>query len=641
MKTTLSCALVLAAGLVGPVLGGSLPDWASLVSIESGKDAFPEAQIVELYRSVKIKVESSGSREITERALAHVREGDGSGYGTRSFTEAHGVKLKSFHAWHRTRGGKLKEISEPVVSQILSGELYNDARGMILIIPAIGPGSLVAHELSYKDELKGPAIDWFRAPEGIPVVLWEVHLELPKRWSAEAFWEDTEGIHPLEPDSEGERSMKWVREHVAPLKADSDPSIPQLFTPTFRIRWAAPGEDGAAMETWEDVCDWYRGFARDVFTDAGDLKGLAREITRGAEGFEDLAAGAARHVQSAIHYIQIYRKDGGWRPHEPKMVEANRYGDCKDMSYLLIALLNSVGVETLPVFTNASILDPIRPKFPSPQFNHCIVAVAKPETPGKETEDFLFFDPTAKWVPWGRLPARLGGKWALVAGREAGALLIRLPEDDASQNRWRDDVEVTIRADRSTLAFVRGTLVGHPAFMYRGWVNDESQNTLGDIWQRRLLERFPGARLTDFEMTRLLELSDTLRYSYTAEYPKVGQSGGSLVFIPLCLTPSRHSVREVLEGDEIVFSYPFVEESSIAIKWPEDWHLSHAPSDTVWRSHAMSFERGLDPLESGLTCRIQRQLLRSRMSVEETKQLRVWEDFVDTSKGEYLTFEVP
>jgi hypothetical protein len=130
-------------------------------------------------------------------------------------------------------------------------------------------------------------------------------------------------------------------------------------------------------------------------------------------------AALGRYVQKLPY---VARNEGlakglGYQPHKASQVFRTGYGDCKDKSNLLCAMLREIGVEAY--IASARIGDDwdVSPEFPSPaQFDHAIAAIrvdgtqkfpAVVDTP--QWGSVLFFDATDSYTSPGDLPARLQG----------------------------------------------------------------------------------------------------------------------------------------------------------------------------------------------------------------------------------------
>src|SRR5262249_5331409 len=77
-----------------------------------------------------------------------------------------------------------------------------------------------------------------------------------------------------------------------------------------------------------------------------------------------------------IRYFSVSLGESSHRPTAPSAVLKRRYGDCKDKSLLLIALLRALGIEAHPVLLTIGQPRGLDKALPSPQlFNHAIVQV--------------------------------------------------------------------------------------------------------------------------------------------------------------------------------------------------------------------------------------------------------------------------
>jgi len=81
-------------------------------------------------------------------------------------------------------------------------------------------------------------------------------------------------------------------------------------------------------------------------------------------------------VQSEVRYFSISLGENSHRPEVPDVVLRRRYGDCKDKSFLLIALLRELGIKSRPVLLEIGRHRGLETTLPSAQlFDHAIVEV--------------------------------------------------------------------------------------------------------------------------------------------------------------------------------------------------------------------------------------------------------------------------
>jgi transglutaminase-like putative cysteine protease len=79
-------------------------------------------------------------------------------------------------------------------------------------------------------------------------------------------------------------------------------------------------------------------------------------------------------VQRKVRYLGFEQGIGAYRPHAPKKVFLQRFGDCKDKSLLLVCILRACGIDADPALVNSSAGARLNGQLPRPgMFDHCIV----------------------------------------------------------------------------------------------------------------------------------------------------------------------------------------------------------------------------------------------------------------------------
>lgn len=141
--------------------------------------------------------------------------------------------------------------------------------------------------------------------------------------------------------------------------------------------YRAPWIQVCSQRSWKDVAMW----ACRLFTSVEDVDPLMDEVLgkiRAASGgnLEKQILAAIHFVQNEMSYVSAALGENSHRPADPKLSLQRRYGDCKDKSLLLTALLRHLGVVCHPVLVNAYLLGHVVDMAPAPQaFNHVICLV--------------------------------------------------------------------------------------------------------------------------------------------------------------------------------------------------------------------------------------------------------------------------
>ena len=97
---------------------------------------------------------------------------------------------------------------------------------------------------------------------------------------------------------------------------------------------------------------------------------------------------ALKLVQDDIRYMGFEMGENSHKPRDPSKVFAQRFGDCKEKSYLLCTMLKAMRIDAQPVLINTSYKDAVRNWLPaSTNFDHCVVHIS-------DNNASYWFDPT-------------------------------------------------------------------------------------------------------------------------------------------------------------------------------------------------------------------------------------------------------
>jgi hypothetical protein len=211
-----------------------------------------------------------------------------------------------------------------------------------------------------------------------------------------------------------------------------------------------------AVSTFADYAALARAYqdrtgARAVPDDT--VAALAARVTGDVVEPRARAVALSDWVRHNVRYVAVYLGPGGVVPHAAASVLANRYGDAKDHTTLLVALLASAGIySTVALVNNGNAYQ--LPAVPTlGVLNHAIVYVPSLQ---------LYLDPTADSVPGGFLPAALLGKPAVLTRSGEFAMLPFF-----QQARSRTLTQFTIQSDGSSRFTVTRTGSGALAEPYR------------------------------------------------------------------------------------------------------------------------------------------------------------------------------
>lgn len=108
---------------------------------------------------------------------------------------------------------------------------------------------------------------------------------------------------------------------------------------------------------------------------SSEMLTLIRKWKESTEDVQKRALLALRFVQDEVKYMGFEDDIGGWKPRDPRVVFERRFGDCKDKSFLLHALLKLMNIQSTPVIVDTRIGKRLPEFLPKPFFNHVILRI--------------------------------------------------------------------------------------------------------------------------------------------------------------------------------------------------------------------------------------------------------------------------
>ncbi len=286
------------------------------------------------------------------------------------------------------RNGEVLDRLDPADVRLLQREteleyqIYDGTLTASLILEDIQTNDLVEYAYTLAGDnpiFEGTYASAFSTRLGIPVkeltyrLLWPADRTLNVRsYGAE--------VEPEIRLLDGAREYRWRLTDVPALVPDDQ--LPYWYNP---YPWVQVSE----WESWEAVATWGRSLFDRVNRPS---EALTREVDRIRAGHatpKDRLAAALRFAQDEIRYMGIEIGVNSHEPRSPADVLQKRFGDCKDKSLLLVAMLRELGIEAHPVLVNtidAREMDRWLPD--AGLFDHAIVRATVNDT-------VYWFDPTS------------------------------------------------------------------------------------------------------------------------------------------------------------------------------------------------------------------------------------------------------
>ena len=222
-------------------------------------------------------------------------------------------------------------------------------------------------------------------------------------------------------------------------------------------------------------------------------------------------------VAQGIRYSGISMGEGeGFTLHPSTMTFRDRAGVCKDIAGMLITMLRVAGYTTYPVMTKAGARVE---RIPADQFNHCVVAVKKPDG------TYLMLDPT--WSPFNtELWSRAESEQHIVVGSPEGEDLGQIAKFTSEDNDFAVSLKTQLDADGnlSGSVFMTGKTQGDARL--RRPFSDNGQDRWDHIVRTWLTKADPAAELTKVTYGNLWDFDKPFTLAFVFRVPAYARAVG-------------------------------------------------------------------------------------------------------------------
>ena len=327
-------------------------------------------------------------------------------FGTREFDWA---------AWHQDRpkievrvvspSGEERRLDPSTVSERVGrvqNQVIDDRRTLVAALPGLTPGTVVEEVMVTTDSrpvYPGAPVSgghrFFASAVSAPIQ--RLVIDAGKAPTlATANWPHA----PPRVEKKGDRHLVAIE--VKRSGKSRDPA---------RLEWSFGG-------TWQDAANAYAA----LIAEPAKAKAPA-ELTKKGLG----PAETMKLVAGKMRYTGLSLGEASVVPYPAPEVWKRGYGDCKDVSLLVVNALEAQGIKASLALLQAGEGDDILPEVAGlDRFNHAIVYV-HPEG----ARPALWIDTTAPELPAGTLPASALERWALVIHPSLGNKLIQTPSRES------------------------------------------------------------------------------------------------------------------------------------------------------------------------------------------------------------------
>jgi hypothetical protein len=515
-----------------------LPDWA----IEANKTHTPEyakdASAVILYDEYVETIDANGRATEREREAIRILKPQGR-HNTCEVGYDVDEKVNYFRVWtfaadekqYMAQDSDFAEVGDTSVPIMLS-----TYKARVAHPPAVDVGATVFCE---SEEVLEPFIHekvW-RIQSGIPIVFQALEVDLPPGHPHSQSWHSFKAVPGVEITP---NHWRWELKDMTALDLREIPSHPEWAALAARmsVQWGAAAADGTDNE-WKAIGQWVTTLEADRPTPSPEITSFTQTLIAGAPDFYTKLSRITDSIQKNIRYFIVERGIGGLQANHAADIFRNRYGDCKDKTTLLIAMLRVAGINAyyVPVDDRRGIVDP---DDPSLYGNHMITAIEIPADlndphllaviKARDGKRYLIFDPTNERTPVGNLPSYLQGGYGTLAAGPASQV-IALPVLPPDANGTTRKGEFTLAPDGTLSGLVDTTHSGPEGADMRMILKYSDEKERRESLETAISHDVPGVVLNSFQFVQSVELDKPLEVHYKLTASQYAHQAGTLLLV--------------------------------------------------------------------------------------------------------------
>jgi hypothetical protein len=226
---------------------------------------------------------------------------------------------------------------------------------------------------------------------------------------------------------------------------DDAPGI-RYYIPHIITRIASYKYNGTEKNVLKDVSDlykWYYSLVKDLNQNLSEeLVNITDSLIKDKTNEIEKVEAIYKWVQDNIKYVAIEDGLGGFKPREASEVCSKRYGDCKDNSSIIIAMLKHAGIKGYYTWVGTRDIPYNYIDVPTPSAdNHMIVTY-------KNNNNYYFLDATGYYQPIDLPPSFIQGKDVLIGIDESNYEIYKVPVVPPEKNNYSDSIFCQIEGDK-------------------------------------------------------------------------------------------------------------------------------------------------------------------------------------------------
>ncbi|MFQ3579843.1 MAG: transglutaminase domain-containing protein, partial [Bacteroidales bacterium] len=351
------------------------------------KEAYKNVDAVKLYQKEHwvIEIGKNNTLQIKNKknSSTYILSNRGRGYADEYIYHSSFSKISDISAYIFLYDANKKSYKKTSYTDLVTEDrfsasvFYDDDKITRVVYPLATVGSFT--QLSFTEEITEPnLLGSFYFADFIPALFLEIKIEVSDnvQFNYSLINPDT-SITYSKTQKKGKTIYTWTRKNIPAYTDNKEDYSISYYIPHLKI-WIGSYTDNTGKtvtitHSTKDLYNWYYSMIDSLNLEPSlEIKKITDSLTNGISDTLEKAKKLYYWVQDHIKYVAFEDGYSGFIPRESSDVIHRRYGDCKDMSALLVEMFKFAGIPCNLAWIGTRDIPYNFSQLPIPSANHMI-----------------------------------------------------------------------------------------------------------------------------------------------------------------------------------------------------------------------------------------------------------------------------
>lgn len=501
------------------------------------------------------------------------------------------LNAKAYTCIPKKRHYKKQKVKQFIINDVVDEDVfYNDVKEKAFYFPSIVPGAKTI--LDYREQILEPRfLSGFYFSSYVPVMESELVVEVPNNVELlyELLGENTDKIHFSKRKMVNKTIYKWTSSGLDAFKFPKNAPAINYHQPHIILR-IGKYSDQTLLANVDDLYKWYYHFVQPADKAKNEnLQSLVDSLTNEATTSIEKAKNIFYWVDDNIQYVAFEDGLRGFRPDFAENVAQKRYGDCKDMSSLLVAMLRLAKIPAYFTWIGSRDIPYTYKEVPTPLVDNHMIVTALIDS------SYYFLDATANYLSFGKPSYFIQNKEALIGKGRSEYEIALIPSPIKSENVFLDTCYLKIDEDGTLNGKGKITLRGYPKGRITSHLLRATSKTTKNQITKLLKSKNHNLQVSDYELVNLENKDKELQIKYELTLENyyqslVKNSKQTTIYLNLNVN-SLWRNETIAEQRQISIEnkYKFIDRRHYILDLPKNSKVTHIPPDAEYKGDLFGF----------------------------------------------------